>query len=129
QLHEEGREESWKALLDAGIGRERMVQVSRITARLFELESVRIAEGRKTVFDTLFLNRAGVLAMTGISLLALFLYLRQSLALEAQREENRRQVLAERDRLELEVRRRTRQLTGLAQHLQTVREDERSRLA
>ncbi|GAA4414040.1 CHASE3 domain-containing protein [Quisquiliibacterium transsilvanicum] len=129
QLREEGRDESWKALLDAGIGRERMEQVARITTRLFELESARIAEGRKTVFDTLFLNRAGVLAMTAISLLALFLYLRQSLALEAQREENRRQALAERDRLEVEVRRRTRQLTGLTQHLQTVREDERSRLA
>ena len=129
QLHREGREESWKALLDAGIGRERMEQVAQTTARLFELESARIAASRKTVFDTLFLSRAGILAMTAISLLALFLYLRQSLALEAQREENRRQVVAERDRLEKEVRRRTRQLTGLAQHLQTVREDERARLA
>ena len=129
ELHEEGRQESWKALLDAGIGQERMEQVARITARLSELESARIAASRKTVFDTLFLSRAGVLAMTAISLFALFLYLRQSLALDEQREENRRQALAERDRLEQEVRRRTRQLTGLAQHLQTVREDERSRLA
>ena len=67
--------------------------------------------------------------MTAISLIALFLYLRQSRALEAQREEHRRFVQAERDQLEREVRRRTLQLTALAQYLQTVREDERSRLA
>ena len=36
---------------------------------------------------------------------------------------------SERDRLEAEVARRTGQLTELAQHLQTIREDERSRLA
>ena len=38
-------------------------------------------------------------------------------------------VQAERDRLEIEVRRRTAQLTELAHHLQTAREDERNRLA
>ncbi len=38
-------------------------------------------------------------------------------------------VQAERDRLEIEVRRRTAQLTELTHHLQTAREDERNRLA
>ena len=36
---------------------------------------------------------------------------------------------AERDRLEIDVARRTAQLTELTQHLQTAREDERNRLA
>jgi signal transduction histidine kinase len=38
-------------------------------------------------------------------------------------------LLAERDRLEVEVRARTTELTELARHLETTREDERARLA
>ncbi|HWS73847.1 MAG TPA: CHASE3 domain-containing protein [Quisquiliibacterium sp.] len=128
-LHRDGRHDGWRALLSADIGRERMDEVKRLAARLYELESARIDAGRRTVFDTLYMSRTGVFAMTAISLLALFLYLRQSHALQAQRDEHRRQIQAERDQLEREVRRRTSQLTSLAQYLQTVREDERARLA
>jgi len=46
-----------------------------------------------------------------------------------QREEQRRQVQAERDQFESVVLLRTAQLTELARHLQSVREDERHRLA
>ncbi|MBC7483110.1 MAG: sensor histidine kinase, partial [Rhizobacter sp.] len=62
-------------------------------------------------------------------LLALFMYLRQTTALARARDEQRRVVQAERDQLEKEVLRRTEHLTQLTRHLQTVREDERSRLA
>ena len=75
------------------------------------------------------INRIGVSAMTALSLLALFMYLRQTTALVRVREEQRRVVQAERDQLEREVLRRTEQLTDLARHLQSVREDERSHLA
>jgi signal transduction histidine kinase len=64
-----------------------------------------------------------------ISLLALFLYLRQTTALVHQQVELKRIVQAERDRLDIEVRQRTAQLTELMHHLQTAREDERHRLA
>jgi signal transduction histidine kinase len=57
------------------------------------------------------------------------MYLRQTSALVAQREEQRRVVQAERDQLEIEVAQRTDHLTELARHLQTAREDERSYLA
>jgi signal transduction histidine kinase len=67
--------------------------------------------------------------MTALSLLALFMYLRQTSALVAQREEQRRVVQGERDQLESEVVLRTNQLTELARHLQTAREDERTHLA
>ena len=67
--------------------------------------------------------------MAAMSLLALFMYLRQTTALVRLREEQRRIVQAERDQLGVEVLRRTGQLTELARHLQTVREDERSHLA
>jgi signal transduction histidine kinase len=64
-----------------------------------------------------------------IGLLLLALTLRQSRWLDAARENQRAQLQHERDRLEHEVERRTRELTELARHLQSVREDERSRLA
>lgn len=128
-LYREGRHESWRALLSADIGRERMEAFSRLAARLHALESARIAEGRRMVFETLHKSRTGVFAMTAISLFALFLYLRQTHALQAQRDEHRRQIQAERDQLEAQVQQRTRQLTSLAQYLQRVREDERARLA
>jgi signal transduction histidine kinase len=57
------------------------------------------------------------------------LYLRTSLALLQQEGEQKQLVQTERDRLEVEVVRRTAQLRELAQHLQTAREDERNRLA
>jgi signal transduction histidine kinase len=96
---------------------------------LLKLETARVDEGRSSVVQTLLLNRIGVTAMTALSLLALFMYLRQTSALVAQREEQRRVVQAERDQLEIEVALRTNQLTELARHLQTAREDERTRLA
>src|SRR5262249_180937 len=49
--------------------------------------------------------------------------------LERHTDEEARRIESERDRLEAEVTARTRQLKELAQHLQTIREDERSRLA
>jgi signal transduction histidine kinase len=67
--------------------------------------------------------------MTAISLLALFMYLRQTRALDQQRREQQAAVQAERDLLEAEVQRRTAELTELSRHLLTAREDERSRLA
>jgi len=59
----------------------------------------------------------------------LALYLRQTTQLDAEREVRSRELQAQRDRLEHEVAHRTRDLTEIATHLQTVREDERSRLA
>jgi signal transduction histidine kinase len=75
------------------------------------------------------LSRIGVSGMTLLSLLVFVLFLRKSRALDAQRAEQQEEMRAERDRLEVEVRRRTAELTQLARHLQTAREDERARLA
>ena len=70
-----------------------------------------------------------MLFRSACSLLALVMYLRQTSALQRQQEEQQHLVQAERDRLEIEVARRTAQLTELTRHLQTAREDERARLA
>ena len=129
ELYDQGREEAWRELLLTNIGQEKMDAIRAASKRLLDFESVKIAAGREGVYQTLMLNRIGVLAMTALSLLALFMYLRQTRALEAQRVAQQSALQAERDFLETEVDRRTEQLTELARHLQTAREDERNRLA
>ena len=128
-LYDEGRTDAWRELLLTNIGQEKMDAIRAASRQLLEIESIKIEAGRSGVYRTLMLNRVGVIAMTAVSLLALFMYLRQTRALETQRIAQQRALQAERDFLETEVDRRTEQLTELARHLQTAREDERNRLA
>lgn len=78
---------------------------------------------------TLQLGRMGVLLLTAICLLALFLYLRHAAQAEAAQHELRQALQAEHDRLEATVAKRTSVLTELTSHLHTTREEERRRLA
>lgn len=129
RLYDEGRVDLAKELLLTDIGREHMEAIRRNAEQLLASESRQINAGIENVFDTLLLNRVGVAAMTAISLLMVSMFLRQGQQLERQRTEQQEQIQAERDRLESEVRHRTAELTELAQHLETAREDERARLA
>ncbi len=79
-------------------------------------------QARVSLFDALLVNRLAVGLLTVASLLSLFLFIRQLLRQDARDR-------TERERLETEVTRRTARLNELALHFQTVREDERSRLA
>jgi signal transduction histidine kinase len=128
-LHERGEHQRWRDLLLSDIGKEKMERVRTLTEQLLAEESTQVEKGRKGVYQTLMLNRIGTTAMAAVSLLALFMYLRQTATLERHTDEEARRIEGERDRLEAEVTARTRQLKELAQHLQTIREDERSRLA
>jgi len=74
-------------------------------------------------------SRIGIAALVVLSLAALLLYARQARRFDDERLERAAQLRFERDRLEVEVERRTRDITQIATHLQTAREDERSRLA
>jgi signal transduction histidine kinase len=129
ELQDAGRREAATELLLSDIGKEKMEAIGALGAELLALETFNVAGGREEVYRTLMISRVGVAALTAMSLLALFLYLRQSGALIRQQLELKRQVQAERDRLEAEVTHRTAQLTELTHHLQTAREDERNRLA
>lgn len=64
-----------------------------------------------------------------VGLLTLPMALRRALSLQRQHERLHQRTQTETERLEALVRERTVQLTELAQHLQTAREDERQRLA
>ena len=75
---------------------------ARSASELLEHETAR---GRRStaqsVYQTLLLNRIGVAAMAALSLLALFMYLRQTAALDAPaRRAAAARSQAERDRLE-----------------------------
>ena len=128
-LAENGKDEQLREVMGSGIGKEQMDTIRTVSAQLLADETAKVGVGRKDIYDTLMLNRIGVGAMTALSLLALFMYLRQTVALDAQRDEQQRIIQAERDQLERVVERRTAQLIELTRHLQTAREDERHRLA
>ena len=128
-LHNNGRLSQARDLMLFGIGRDRMEDIRRTVDLLLEAENQRVAQGRASTFATLQLSRIGVAAMTLISLLVLGMFLRKSRQLDRQGAALARQLLAERDRLEAEVALRTAELTELARHQETTREDERARLA
>ena len=128
ELHDRGGE-VWRELMLSDIGREKMDHVRSLGEQLIAHETALVEAGRRSVYQTLWLNRIGVSAMAALSLLALFMYLRQTATLDRTLASEADRMAGERDRLEQEVAARTEQLRELAQHLQTIREDERSHLA
>ncbi|MEO8297570.1 MAG: CHASE3 domain-containing protein [Burkholderiales bacterium] len=124
-----GRPQTARELVLSGIGRDRMDSIRLHVDALIAAETRRIEGGLINVTDTLLLSRVGIAAMTVISLLVLGMFLRQGRQLNAERREQQALMQAERDRLEGEVLARTAELTELARHLETAREDERARLA
>ena len=129
QLYDEGKQGAWRDMMLTNIGQEKMEAIRVASRSLLDHESQRVTQKRDGVQRTLLINRIGVALTTLISLLAVSLYFRQSVVLTRVQLEQKLAVQVERDRLEAEVKARTAQLTELAQHLQTAREDERSRLA
>lgn len=115
--------------MESDIGREKMQAVREAVAQLDKNELVQIAIERETVFRSLTYGRLGVHGLTLLSLFGLAVFLRRNEALHAARRGHARELSLERDRLDVEVARRTAELTELARHLQTVREDERAHLA
>jgi signal transduction histidine kinase len=129
QLHDQGKDAAAKEIMLTDIGKEQMDSLRKLSTELLDYETRNVAQSRSDVYRTMLFSRVGVAALSLASLLALFMYLRQTFVLRQQQTELRRMVQVERDRLEVEVVERTAQLTELTNHLQTAREDERHRLA
>jgi signal transduction histidine kinase len=129
ELFESRNVEGALEVVKSGIGRDHMRALDELVTNMVAREDVKLAYARRELLNTLLVNRAAIAALVLIGLVLLALTMRQSRSLDAAREEQRAQLQHERDRLEHEVERRTRELTELARHLQSVREDERSRLA
>jgi signal transduction histidine kinase len=129
ELDKKGNGQAGTEILLTDIGREKMDAVRAVSAELLAYQTQAVTARRAELFRTLMLGRIGVALLSALSLMGLIFYLRQSLALKLQQQELQRVVQLERNRLEVEVIQRTTELTRLAQHLQTAREDERHRLA
>ncbi|MBC7941078.1 MAG: CHASE3 domain-containing protein [Chitinophagaceae bacterium] len=128
-LFDTGRGAAAQDLVRAGLGLEFMRSLDQVLAAMAQQDQLRLQVNRNALRDTLRLNRIGIAALVVLSLMWLALYLRQARSLDEERVRQARDLQAQRDQLEHEVVRRTRDLTEIATHLQTVREDERSRLA
>jgi signal transduction histidine kinase len=129
RMKQSGKSDLAAELVLTGFGKEKMDEIQQLGEALLKQGNISMAETRRGIEGTLLIGRSGVIALTAICLVALFVYLRHAaLADKVQRELNRT-IQAERDQLEVVVARRTATLTQLAQHLQTAREDERQRVA
>jgi signal transduction histidine kinase len=128
-LYQRGEHERWRDIMLTNIGREKMDEVRALGQRLLEAEDASVRRERAEIGSAVAASRAGVLLLTALAVVALWFYLRQTAALAAARRRHAQDLQTERDALERDVQRRTAELTRLAQHLQTAREDERARLA
>ena len=129
KLHDEGRTEGALDLVASGIGREYMSALDEVLTQMIAVEQLRSDANQRALGNTLWFNRLGIDALVLLSLLSVALYLRQTHRLDGEREQQRRDLQAQHDQLGHLVAERTRELTEIAIHLQTVREDERSHLA
>ncbi len=128
-LFDAGAHERWRDLVLTDIGREKMDAVRAASEVLMAEEDKQVRADRAGIFGTLRSSRLGLHALTVLSLLVLVFYVRKNAALDAARQDHAQDLQHERDELESQVDRRTAELTELATHLQSAREDERSRLA
>lgn len=129
ELYDEGKEQAWRELLLTDLGREKMRALEQLAEEVAAQATVQHEASKSALSHTLLLQRIGIAALVLLSLAALLLYLQQTNRYLRSSAEQRTLLQAERDKLEAEVERRTRDLTEIARHLQTAREDERSRLA
>ena len=128
-LYEAGSDDNWRRVVMTDIGREKMALARTAAETLLAAEERAVKIERAEVQQTLNAGRLSLGAMTLLSLLALVFFFRNTAVLQRAQGQHARALQAERDLLETEVAERTAELTELARHLQTAREDERGHLA
>lgn len=129
RLYDEGKSAASTDIVLSELNKRQMEAIRALGTELLQDQAQRAEAGREDLYGTLLQRRIGMTLLSAVSLLALYLYLRQNRALRKREEQLKEIVQAERDRLEIEVAERTAQLTELTHHLQSAREDERHRLA
>lgn len=129
RLRQQGNEDAWKFVLSTDVGKENMDAIRAQAGALIKSQAAHAMASRLQVKRSLLLARLGVAITTALGLLAFYVYLRQTTALQRAAEREQEVLEAERARLEDLVRERTISLSELANHLQEAREDERAHLA
>ena len=128
-LYEKAGREAAFELISTGIGQRTMDQIRVAVAAMANDHALVVSAGTDRWTRDVAFARLGMQIMTGFTialLLIVWILLRREML---QRDEKRRQLLAEQQRLETEVERRTGELSELSNHLQMVREEEKTRLA
>jgi len=129
RLRRKGQDDAWKFVMSTDVGKENMDAIRQHATTLLDRSKERVGHGQAEIARSLLLSRLGIALVTAIGLLAFYMYLRQTRALQYATEREQQVLEQERARLEGLVRDRTATLTELANHLQQVREDERGHLA
>jgi len=124
-LRRQNNDDAWKFVLSTDVGKDNMDAIRAIAARLVERSAQQAQGSTQEILHSLMLSRIGIATVAVIGLLAFYMYLRQTNALQEANEREQEVLARERDRLEQLVRERTASLSALANHLQQVREDER----
>ena len=109
-LRRSGSEEASRTLVQSGIGKEQMHELRLLMDGLLVRASDSADASGAVTLRTLAFNRFGVATLMVLSVLGLFLYLKQAQALEEVRQAQQRVLQGERERLEAEVIQRTREL-------------------
>jgi len=122
-MHDEGQAEAAMQIVLSSIGREKMEGIQALGTELLATEGQLVAAASHDLKRTLMLSRVGMAALSAIGLLALYLYLRQMLLLKEHQLALKHVAQVERDRLGIEVKQRTTELTELTRHLRSERED------
>jgi len=129
RLYDEGKSAASTDIVLSELNKQQMEAIRTLSAQLLEPVARSVVASRNDIYRTLMLSRVGLATLSAICLLAMYLYLRQTLALKRHQQELQHLLQDERNRLEVEVVQRTVQLTDLTRYLQNAREDERNRLA
>jgi signal transduction histidine kinase/uncharacterized protein (UPF0297 family) len=129
RMRKQGNEDAWKFVLMTDVGKEQMDAIREQATKLINASSARMEVSQAQVRKSLLLSRIGIAAVAMAGLLAFYLYLRQTTALELAGTRQQQVLQQERDLLERQVSDPTATLAELATHLQEVREEERGHLA
>lgn len=124
-----GNRESAMDLTLTEIGRENMVSINQIADEIRSQQNEAYNQVSRLRAKVRYWSRVGITGLVLLCLGAVFVVLRLGREREQERARHLAQLSDERDKLEVEVDRRTLELTNLAQHLQRVREHERGHLA
>lgn len=129
RLYEAGERDRALALMLTDIGREQMERINELVEEVVRKEEAAAGSAGRQRERVRLWTLLGLVGLVLVCLGAVFTAMRLSRERDRERASHLQDLQAERDKLEHEVARRTQDLTALAQHLQTVREDERRRLA
>lgn len=129
RLYRAGQREAALDLMMTDVGQRMMFDISEMVDEVLRQEAA-YQNHSTTLRDRVVLySRMGIWVLVALCLVGAIMLMRLTREQERQRQVHLMQLLAERDRLDEEVSRRTTETVHLAQHMERVREDERARLA